>query len=120
MTFATTTYFPGFGLASFRAQRGKRWAEIVDWVSKLPSSDPQVMAMSLTVKRVRRAVGAGQPACRDPFCAICASQTLAQFQGSEQQLIDMFHRSVDEMRMSIAGMRVRESVPQHAYATVAA
>jgi len=110
MAFATMTYFPGFGLSRLRVQRGQRWAGIVDWVSKLPASDPQVMAMTLTIRRVRRATHS-ESACRDPFCAVCASQILAQYHGSEQQLIDMYHANVAEMRACVGNMRMRERIP---------
>jgi hypothetical protein len=110
MTLATTTYFPGFGLSRLRILRGNRWEAIVDWVSKLPASDPQVMAMTLTIRRVRRANHI-ETSCRDPFCAVCASQVVAQYPGSEQQLIDLYHANVAEMRACVGNMRMRERMP---------
>ncbi len=110
MALATTTYYPGFGLSSFRSQRGKRWAELVDWVSKLPASDPQVMAMTRTLRRIRPA-GHADNHCRDPFCALCATQAVASYPGSEQELIDLYYRHVEEMRHSLRTMRTREVLP---------
>src|SRR5215510_12147848 len=97
MALATTTYFPSFGLSLFRAQRGQRWADMVDWVAKLPMSDPQVMAMTRTIRQVQRASGV-ESSCREPFCAICASHVVGEFHGSEQELIELYQRNLEVMR----------------------
>ena len=109
MALATTTYFPSFGLSLFRTQRGQRWADLVDWVAKLPMSDPQVMAMTRTVRQVQRTSDV-ETSCHEPFCAICASQVIGAFRGSEQELIELYQHNLDTMRTAIAGMRVRETV----------
>lgn len=110
MAFYTRTFYPLFGLANLRSQRGARWAELVDHVSKLPTSDPQVMAMTLTMRRLRRVMNVEHGTCHDPFCAVCAAQVVANFDGTEQELLDRYHGSLEEVRATLATMRRRELV----------
>ena len=111
MALYSTTLYPLFGLASLRSQRGHRWAELVDYVGKLPGSDPQMMAMTLTLRRIRKYTGMQDSVCRDPFCAVCAAKVAANFDGGEQELIDMYYRNLDEMRATLRAMRMREFIP---------
>ena len=110
MALYTTTFYPLFGLHSLRSQRGEKWAHLVDHLSRLPSSDPQVIALTVTTRRLRRAMTQEHDTCHDPFCAVCAAQVVANFDGSEQELLDLYHHNLDEVRARMSTMRVREPV----------
>lgn len=111
MALYTRTLYPLFGLNSLRSQRGERWMALIDHVSSLPGTDPQVMALTLTTRRLRRMLHVEHSTCRDPFCAVCAAQVVASFDGNEQELLDLYHRNLDEVRMTLNTMRLREVVP---------
>lgn len=116
MALISSTLYPLFGLYNLRSQRGDRWAQLVDHVSTLASSDPQVIALSLTTRRLRRGASSEHGTCHDPFCAVCAAQVVANFDGTEQELIEFYHRNLDEVRARLTTMRVRELVPVQASA----
>ena len=54
MVLTKSLYFPFFGLLNLRGRRSERWADIVDRVSTLSRTDPEVIAFSLLMKRLRR------------------------------------------------------------------
>lgn len=110
MALYNNSLYPLFGVLGLREQRGERWAELVDRVSKLPPSDPQVIAFTLTTRRLRKYNNLEHSVCRDPFCAVCAAHVVAVFDGGEQELLDIYYRNLDEVRATLRGMRVREDV----------
>jgi hypothetical protein len=77
----------------------------------LNPTDPQVMALSLTTRRLRRGTNLEHGTCHDPFCAVCAAQVVANFDGTEHELIELYHRNLDEIKLRLSSMRVREVVP---------
>ncbi len=108
MAFYNATFYPLFGVHSLRSQRGESWAQLVDHISRLSPGDPQVMALSLTTRRLRRNTNLEHSTCRDPFCAVCAAQVVANFDGTEQELVELYYRNLDEIRARMASMRMRE------------
>ena len=109
MGLLNTTFYPIFGIHSLRSQRGDAWTQLVDHLSRLPASDPQVMALMRTTRQLRRA-GHDHSLCHDPFCAVCAAQTVANFDGTESELIEMYYTNLDQIRDSLASMRQRTDV----------
>lgn len=100
-------FYPAFGLSRLRGQHGHRWADLVDWISQLPESDPQVMAFTLTMRRLRRSLRLDHAICRDPFCAICSAAVVAGFDGGEDALLALYQRNLDEIARTLAARRVR-------------
>ena len=115
MGLLNTTFYPLFGLNSLRSQRGEAWAQLVDHLSRQPASDPQVMALMRTTRQLRRA-GYDQSVCHDPFCAVCAAQVVANFDGTEADLFEMYYTNLAQIRNCLSTMRVRELVPAIAVA----
>lgn len=116
MALYNNSFYPLFGFSSLRSQRGQRWADLVDWVAKLPGSDPHVMAFTMTIRRLNRTRTAENKLCSDPFCAVCAAQVVASFNGSEQELLDLYYRNLNEVQSTVRTMRVREVVRERAVA----
>ncbi|MBN1428504.1 MAG: hypothetical protein JXB07_08965 [Anaerolineae bacterium] len=109
MALYNNSFYPLFGINSLRGQRGQRWADLVDWIGKLPGSDPHVMAFTMTIRRLNR-LQSEDRLCPDPFCAVCAAQVVALFDGSEQELLDFYYNNLHEVQSTIRNMRVREVV----------
>ena len=116
MALYSATFYPLFGMHNLRSQRGESWSHLVDHISKLSPADPQVMALSLTTRRLRRGTNLEHGTCRDPFCAVCAAQVVANFDGTEQELVEFYYRNLDDIRARMSSMRQREMVPLHASA----
>jgi hypothetical protein len=110
MALYNNSFYPLFGVNSLRGQRGQRWADLVDWVGKLPASDAHVMAFTMTIRRLNRQSSSGEKLCSDPFCAVCAAQVVALFDGSEQELLDFYYNNLHEVQSALKNMRVREIV----------
>ena len=106
MVLAKTLYFPFFGLLNLRRRRSEHWADIVDRVSTLSRTDPEVIAFSLLMKRLRSETVHGG-LCHDNFCATCAARLVDTYSGSEQDLITLYYRGVDEVKYALQDMKAR-------------
>ena len=103
------SYYPAFGVARLRKQKGRRWAELVDTLRTLPQTDSRVMAFTLTIRRLRRSQDLSQNLCRDPFCAICASHVVDKFKGSEQELVKLYYTNLNEIEVTLRNMPMRQA-----------
>ena len=84
---------------------GPRWAELAERVSHLPLTDPMRMAYTLTLRRLHQRSPVSSHF--DPSCPACASHLLARFEGSEQELIDQFCRTLAEVEQAVSYVRHR-------------
>jgi hypothetical protein len=101
------TFYPSFGLNKLRNQKGRRWGELVDWLSTLPEGTPEVMAFTLMMRRLSHTHNLDQTACSDPFCALCAAAIVDSIQGGEEFLMAAYHASLADVTRAITTMRVR-------------
>lgn len=101
-------YYPEFGMARLRALRSRRWADLVEWVNKLPGSDPHVMAFTRTFRHLIHSLNLNPALGHDPFCAVCASATLEAYPGSEEELIGLYHQNLKDVTAAIGAMRMRD------------
>ena len=104
------TFYPIFGLTRLRNKKGHRWAELVDWLSTLTEAAPEVMAFTLTMRRLRHTHNLSSDLCRDPFCALCAASILDSFNGDEEALLAAYHANLAEVNHAITTMRMRPLV----------
>jgi len=110
MALNTMALFPNFAVRWLRQKRGERWAELVDYIRTLDSIEPQAMALSLTVRQLKTGHKIAQNLCDDPRCAVCASQVIDSFQGSEDELLALYHRNLDDLKFTIGSMRIRQDI----------
>ncbi len=108
MAFKTIALFPTFAVRWLQRKRGEQWAELVDYVSTLDSIEPQAMALSLTIRQLKTDHLIAQSLCDDPRCAVCASQVLDTYEGSEDELLALYHRNLDDIKFALGTMRVRQ------------
>jgi hypothetical protein len=97
--------YPYFGVTSLRDQHGYKWAEIVDYVRGQNAADPHVMAFTLTLRRIRKQHNLSTSLCKDPFCAVCASDVLKHYPGSEEELIHLYFKNLHEMQHTVKMLR---------------
>lgn len=100
-------FFPFLGFRRLKRQRGERWAALVEEVNALPLTDPRVIAFRLTIDRIRRALGQQQTSCGDRFCAMCISDILDDYDGTEDELLAYYQSCLDEVRFEIRALRAR-------------
>jgi hypothetical protein len=114
----TSTALASSSLEHLRNQIGLRWADLVDNITRLPVSDPHVMAFSLTLRRIQRSVQSGpRTSLRDPQCKVCANEITSEFKGSEQELIELYYLHLAEISATIKTMRqVRQKQTAHSAA----
>jgi hypothetical protein len=105
MALNRRAFFPASSINLLRAQQGRRWAKLVDHVQTLPVSDPEVIAFSLTLRRLRRRSQLSDKVCRETWCVHCASEILAHYRGSEQELLQMYQQNLAEVKQRMASMR---------------
>ncbi len=116
MSLFSTTLYPRFGVAHLRAQHGRRWADLIDQINTLPQSDDRVIALTLTLRRLRRSLKLDSALGRSPLMALDAVQILAAFGGSEDELLEMYHRSLQDVRAAAQAMGFRSRHPAVAVA----
>src|SRR5688500_7780704 len=93
-------------MATMRGHFGQHWAELVDYVAKLPVTDPYVMSLSLTLRRIQKRFDPTQKisTCREPLCPTCASDIVERFPGTEQELLELYYRHLDEINLTLKSM----------------
>jgi hypothetical protein len=115
MSLQTQYLYPDFAINRLRRQHTQRWMDLVDWVARLPYSDPQAIAFTLTVRRVHACPDDSHATCpTSDTCALCAADTLRHFKGSEQELLDLYYRNLDEVRFTLEAMKTRKAVRRQA------
>lgn len=114
MGFASVThesqYYPEFAIVRLSSSAGRRWADLIEWVKKLPLSDPHTMALTRTIRGLVKSLQLDPGLKHDPLCAACATTTLAAYRGSEEELISLYHENLNAINHSIKTMRLNAAV----------
>ncbi len=105
MASRTQTLFPDFAVSRLGQQLGLRWAELVERVSHLPCADPHAMAYSLTMRRLQRRQAEGSREPYHPFCAACATRLIADVEGDEEALLDLYYNTLAEVERTCSAMQ---------------
>ena len=104
----SSPFYPRYGIASMQSRHGYRWRDLVDWLCRLSASDPHVMALARTLRQIDRSMGVKHAdAHHEPFCTLCAAETLAAFEGSEDDLLVLYYRNLYDINRALSTMRVR-------------
>ncbi len=108
MAFIADTLYPGYATNRFRRQAGRRWNELIDWVTSLPRTDPHVMAFTRTLRNINQEQPGHTPLGRGPICAVCAARLLDDFQGSEEQLLELYYSNLYDINTTIKKMNSKK------------
>jgi hypothetical protein len=83
------------GLANLR---GEEWRQLVDQVAALPETHPDVLAFCLMMIRLNACLGCVSGSYRFMRgCELCSQQTVARFQGTDEELIALYHQAKEDM-----------------------
>ncbi|NDJ34645.1 MAG: hypothetical protein GYB64_08240 [Chloroflexi bacterium] len=90
--------FPNYVIPMLRDLRGEEWRELVDAVVELPDDDPRVLGFVLMMIRLDGCMDCETDSYRAMRgCALCATQTLRRFKGSDEDLLAAYHTALADV-----------------------
>jgi len=104
--------FPPRLIPSLKGLRGPTWADLVGRVARLPETDPDSLAFSLMMIRLNGCVKCHEGSFKYMRgCQLCATQTVMQFKGSDEDLVVLYQRARRDIDAYLAGEPVIEEEP---------
>jgi hypothetical protein len=91
--------FPHEAISSLRKLRGPKWQSLVERVLRLPECHEETLALMLLMIRLNGCV----PCETDSYramrgCAPCAVQTLRRYKGSDDELLEVYRQTLDDVQ----------------------
>ena len=94
--------FPAHLISSLRELRGEEWQALVDRVSALPETHPDSLAFVLMMVELDGCLKCNSNNYKFlRGCFLCATQTVQSFKGSDQELLDMYERSKQQLSLHL-------------------
>ena len=94
--------FPAHLISSLRELRGPEWQALVDRVAALPETHPDSLAFVLMMVELDGCLKCNSNNYKFlRGCFLCATQTVQSFKGSDQELLDMYTRSKQELSLHL-------------------
>ncbi|HFD39118.1 MAG TPA: hypothetical protein ENJ31_04630 [Anaerolineae bacterium] len=92
MTFPRTELlFPPRLIPDLKDLRGREWRKLIEYLTPLPETHPDTLAFCLMMIRLNACLGCVSGSYRFMRgCEICSQQTIARYQGSDEELIKLF------------------------------
>jgi hypothetical protein len=110
--------FPPKLIPSLKDLRGPEWAALVTDVARLPETHPDVLAFCLMMIELNGCMNCYAGSYKFMRgCAACAKQTIAQYKGSDAELLRLFKQSQKQITAQIkkqekkAAAEVNRSAP---------
>lgn len=92
--------FPNYVIPMLRDMRGDLWRKLVDRVLELPEDHEEVLAFVMMMIRFNGCMECETDSYRAMRgCAMCATQTLRRFKGSDEELLKMYHKALDDIQV---------------------
>jgi hypothetical protein len=96
--------FPPRLIPSLRDLRGPEWAELIGRVSKLPETHPDVLAFCLMMIELDGCLNCYAGSYKFMRgCTACARQAIAQYKGTDADLLDHFQRARADIQAYLEG-----------------
>lgn len=96
--------FPPKLIGSLKDLRGPEWAALVSRISRLPETHPDALAFCLMMIELDGCLNCYAGSYKFMRgCAACARQTIAQYKGSDADLLRLFQRAQSEMHAYLEG-----------------
>lgn len=100
MTLSTRTelLFPPRLIPDLKDLRGEAWRELVEYVASLPETHPETLAFCLMMIRLNSCLNCVSGSYRFMRgCELCAQQTIARYQGTDEELIELFEKAKQDL-----------------------
>lgn len=112
MTFhlRTELLFPPRLIPQLRGLRGEVWQELVDSVIPLPETHPDKLAFCLMMIRLNACLNCVSGSYRFMRgCELCSVQTISRFQGTDEQLVELYLRAREDLSRYAEGQSELEA-----------
>ena len=94
----TELLFPPHLIPDLKDLRGEVWRELVEHVAVLPETHPDTLAFCLMMIRLNACLGCISGSYRFMRgCELCSQQTIARYQGTDEELVELFHRAQKDL-----------------------
>jgi hypothetical protein len=104
LNLRTELLFPPRLIPSLRDLRGDVWRELVDSVTPLPETDPDKLAFCLLLIRLNSCLSCVSGSYRFMRgCELCTQQTVARYQGTDEELVALHQRAKADLARYAAG-----------------
>jgi hypothetical protein len=97
----TELLFPPHLIPDLKDLRGEEWRELVEHITSLPETHEDTLAFCLMMIRLNACLGCVSGSYRFMRgCELCSQQTISRFQGTDEELIALFHQAKDDLEHS--------------------
>jgi hypothetical protein len=94
----TELLFPPHLIPDLKDLRGDKWRELVEQIAALPETHPDTLAFCLMMIRLNACLGCVSGSYRFMRgCELCSQQTVARYQGTDEELIELFHQAKEDL-----------------------
>lgn len=94
----TELLFPPNLIRDLKDLRGQEWRELVEYIARLPETDPDTVAFCLMMIRLNACMGCVSGSYRFMRgCELCSQQTISRFQGTDEELIALFYQAKEDL-----------------------
>lgn len=101
--------YPTYAVKRLRQRGQTTWHQLIDWIAGLPATQPESLAFTLMMRRMRALCDRTDAQCDDLACAVCAQQLVSSYGGSEHDLVVEFHRTLGEVKSFLSRQPARMS-----------
>jgi hypothetical protein len=96
--------FPPHLIPDLKDLRGEEWRKLVEYVASLSETHPDTLAFCLMMIRLNACMGCVSGSYRFMRgCELCAQQTIARFQGTDEELIALFKKAQVDLKRAEQG-----------------
>jgi hypothetical protein len=94
----TELLFPPRLIPDLKDLRGDAWRELVEYIASLPETHRDTLAFCLMMIRLNSCLGCVSGSYRFMRgCELCAQQTIARYQGTDEELIAQYERAKEDL-----------------------
>lgn len=94
----TEILFPNYVIPVLRDMRGEEWKKLIDRIAPLPDSHSEKFAFVLMMIRLNGCMECETDSYRAMRgCAMCATQTLHRYKGSDQELLSAYAKALNDV-----------------------
>ena len=94
----TELLFPPHLIPDLKDLRGPEWRELVEYIISLPETHQDTLAFCLMMIRLNACMGCVSGSYRFMRgCELCSQQTIARYQGTDEELIAQFYQAREDL-----------------------
>jgi len=112
LSLRTEMLFPPRLIVELKDLRGEEWRALVERVAALPETDPDALAFSLMMIRLDGCLTCFSGSYRFMRgCYLCAQQAVARFQGTDEELQQLYARARRDLGRYMAYLEGQTDTP---------